>query len=44
MMSMQGNLSIGRMCQLAGVSRASFYRALAVREPVEENMEVRSAI
>lgn len=43
-MSMQGNLSIGRMCQLAGVSRASFYRSLAVREPIEENMEVRSAI
>jgi transposase InsO family protein len=43
-MSVQGNLSIGRMCQLAGVSRTSFYRSLAVREPVEENMEVRSAI
>jgi transposase InsO family protein len=41
---MQGNLSIGRMCQLAGVSRASFYRSLAVRQPVEEDMEVRSAI
>lgn len=41
---MQGNLSIGRMCQLAGVSRASFYRSLAVRQPLEEDMEVRSAI
>jgi transposase InsO family protein len=43
-MSMQGNLSIGRMCQLAGVSRASFYRSLAVREPVEEDMAVRSEV
>ena len=41
---MQGSLSIERMCQLAGVSRASFYRSLAVREPVEADMEVRSAI
>lgn len=41
---MQGSLSIERMCQLAGVSRASFYRSLAVRQPVEEGMEVRSAI
>jgi putative transposase len=43
-MSMQGNLGIERMCQLAGVSRASFYRSLAERQPVEEDMEVRSAI
>ncbi len=41
---MQGNLSIERMCQLAAVSRAGFYRALQEREPVEEDMEVRSAI
>jgi len=40
---MQGNLSIERMCQLASVSRAGFYRSLQ-REPVEEDMEVRSAI
>jgi transposase InsO family protein len=43
-MSMQGKLSIERMCQLAGVSRAGFYRSLQAREPVEEDMEVRSAI
>jgi len=43
-MPMQGRLSIERMCQLAGVSRASFYRSLGAREPVEEDMEVRSAI
>ncbi len=41
---MQGNLSIERMCQLAGVSRAGFYRSLQEQEPVEEDMEVRSAI
>jgi putative transposase len=44
MMSLQGSLSIERMCQLAEVSRASFYRSLENREPVEEEMEVRSAI
>jgi putative transposase len=43
-MSMQGNLSIERMCQLVAVSRAGFYRSLQEREPVEEDMEVRSAI
>jgi transposase InsO family protein len=43
-MSMQGNLSIERMCQLAGVSRAGFYRSLQAETPVEEEMEVRSAI
>jgi transposase InsO family protein len=43
-MSMQGALSGERMCQRAGVSRASFYRSLGEREPVEEDMEVRSAI
>jgi putative transposase len=43
-MSMQGKLSIERMCQLAGVSRAGFYRSLQLQEPVEEDMEVRSAI
>jgi len=32
------------MCQLAQVSRAGFYRSLQQRLPVEEEMEVRSAI
>ena len=41
---MQGGLSIERMCYLAQVSRAGFYRSLAERMPVEEEMEVRSAI
>jgi len=41
---MQGKLSIERMCQLAGVSRAGFYRSLQEQEPVAEDMAVRSAI
>jgi hypothetical protein len=41
---MQGSLSIERICQLAGVSRAGFYRSLLERAPVEEDMEVRSVI
>jgi putative transposase len=43
-MSMQGKLSIERMCQLASVSRAGFYRSLQQQEPGEEDMEVRSTI
>jgi putative transposase len=43
-MPLQGSLSIERMCQLAGVSRAGFYRSLRERAPVEEEMETRSAI
>ena len=39
LMSMQGKLSIERMCQLAGVSRAGFYRSLQEQEPIEEDME-----
>jgi len=41
---MQGNLSIERMCQLAGVSRTGFYRSLKEQEPVQEDMQVRSII
>ena len=41
---MQGNLSIERMCQLAGVSRAGFYRSLGEQEPAAEELEVRSTI
>ena len=41
---MQGNLTIERMCQLAGVSRAGFYRSLQEHQPIEEDMEVRSTI
>jgi putative transposase len=43
-MSLQGNLSVERMCQLAQVSRASFYRCLQQQEPELEEMELRAAI
>jgi len=43
-MPVQGSLSIERMCQVAQVSRASFYRSLQTQAPVEEDMEVRSEI
>jgi putative transposase len=43
-MSMQGNLSVERMCALAMVSRAGFYRSFRQRQPDFEEMELRSAI
>jgi putative transposase len=43
-MSLQGNLSVERMCQLAQVSRAGFYRSLQQQEPDLEEMEVRATI
>jgi arginine deiminase len=43
-MPTQGALSIERMCQLARVSRASFYRSLVEHHPEEEDMAVRSSI
>ena len=43
-MSRQGGLRIERMCQLAQVSRAGFYRSLQDTQPVEEEMLVRAAI
>ena len=43
-MSLQGSLSIERMCELTRVSRASLYRSFREQRPVEEEMEVRSAI
>jgi len=41
---MQGSLSVERMCQMARVSRAGFYRSLQERLPREESMEIRSEI
>ena len=43
-MLLPGSLSIERMCQLVPVSRRSFYRSLKEQQPVEEELEVRSAI
>jgi putative transposase len=42
MMSLQGSLSIERMCRLAGVSRAGFYRRLEQSHGVQVDMELRS--
>ncbi len=43
-MSLQGGLSIERMCQLAQVSRAGFYRSMQEQAPDEEEMVLRAAI
>jgi transposase InsO family protein len=43
-MSLQGNLSIERMCYLAQVSRAGFYRSLQEQQPRQEEMAVQAAI
>ncbi len=43
-MSLQGALSIERMCQLALVSRAGFYRSFQEHLPVQEEMDLRSEI
>jgi putative transposase len=43
-MPVQGRLSVDRMCQLAGVSRAGYYRSFQEHCPVEEEMQLRSLI
>jgi putative transposase len=43
-MSLQGSLSIERMCVLGRVSRAGFYRTFKTQEPQSEEMAVRSRI
>ena len=43
-MPLQGGLSVERMCQLAQVSRASFYRYLRQGWQAEEEMALRSAV
>ena len=43
-MPLQGRLRVERMCRLAPVSRAGFYRGWQQQMPLEEDMEVRSAI
>lgn len=43
-MPRQDTLGVEPMCRLAGVSRAGFYRFLALHDPVQEQMEVRAAI
>ena len=43
-MLLQGSLGIERMCLLAGVSRAGFYRHLRIQDPWDEEMGIRSEI
>ncbi len=43
-MPVQGSLSVERMCGLAQVSRAGYYRSFQEHSPVEEEMQVRSVI
>ena len=44
MMQRQGELGIVRMCALAGVSRAGYYRAWQASAPREEETELRDAV
>ena len=43
-MRLQGETSVERLCQVAGVSRAGYYRELVEKEPEQEEMMVRSSI
>jgi transposase InsO family protein len=43
-MPVQGSLSVERMCQVAVVSRAGYYRSFQEHSPVEEEMLVRSTM
>jgi putative transposase len=43
-MQSQGGLSIQRMCEMAMVSRASFYRSWETKAPTEAEMALRDAI
>jgi transposase InsO family protein len=43
-MSLQGRLPVERMCQLAQVSRAGFYRYLQAEAPEEEHLAERAAV
>jgi putative transposase len=44
MATLQGKLSVERMCMLAEVSRAGFYRWLEEKEPAVEEIAIRAAI
>lgn len=43
-MRLQGSLSIERMCHLAQVSRAGFYRSFQEQQPQQEELELRAAM
>ena len=40
----QGNLTVERLCRLAGVSRAGYYRHWAASKPREEETTIRDAV
>jgi putative transposase len=40
----QGNLTVERLCRLAGVSRAGYYRQWAASKPREEETAIRDAV
>ena len=40
----QGQITVERICELAGVSRAGYYRQLAQKAPQEEELATRAAI
>ena len=43
-MTAQGKVSVERMCEIAQVSRAGFYREWRAREPTPAEMALRSAV
>jgi putative transposase len=43
-MQVQGSLTVLELCQLSGVSRASYYRRWQVRQPTQEEMAVRDRV
>jgi putative transposase len=43
-MPVQGSMSVERMCQVAMISRAGYYRSLQEQAPEEEQMQVRTAM
>jgi putative transposase len=43
-MSMQGGLSINRMCRLADVSRGGFYRSCEDNAPLQDEMQLKAGV
>ena len=43
-MFVQGGLSIERMCRLADVSRAGFYRSYEAKMPAEDELKLRALV
>jgi hypothetical protein len=43
-MSVQGGLSIERMCRLGDVSRAGFYRSYEIKMPSEDELQLKGLV